>query len=168
MVTANDTQNNSGRNWKTWKIYGGNFASSEAVEKDAEGWVLLDEKTNIGKDQLPAANFATAFFQLSKPSATQYQYFKVEVEALVSGTTQQMAEFAFGNDANRILYRNEQYAEMAAFNVDVLAQRSLVNDYKAALAQLKSCTSISEVGTLVTKLGSLQEKINSRDRKSVV
>lgn len=161
LVTANDTQNNSGRNWKTWKIYGGNFASSEAVEKDAEGWVLLDEKTNIGKDQLPAANFATAFFQLSKPSATQYQYFKVEVESLVSGTTQQMSEFAFGNDANRILYRNEKYAEMAAFNVDVLAQRSLVNDYKAALAQLKSCTSISEVGTLVTKLGSLQEKINS-------
>ena len=103
LVTANDTKNNSGRNWKTWKIYGGNFASSEAVEKDAEGWVLLDEKTYIGKDQLPAANFATAFFQLSKPSATQYQYFKVEVEALVSGTTQQMAEFAFGNYSNRIL-----------------------------------------------------------------
>ena len=161
LTTGNDTDKNPGRNWKNWKVYAGNFASDGDATRDAEGWVLIDEKTNVGTDQLPAGKQVQGFLQLSKPSATKYQYFKLEVETLVSGTTQQMSEFAFGNDANRILYRNEQYAEMAAFNTDMLAQRSLVNDYRAALAELKTCTNVSELGTLVRQLADLQGKINS-------
>ncbi|MGN1257248.1 MAG: hypothetical protein ACI4UA_08820, partial [Bacteroidaceae bacterium] len=123
LTTGNDTKENPGRNWKNWKIYGANFDSEEAATKDAEGWTLIDEKTNIGTDQLPADNFKEAYFYLSKPSTTPYQYFKIEVESLMGGLVQQMADFEFGNDANRILLRNEKYIEMEAFDTGIMAYR---------------------------------------------
>lgn len=162
LTTANDTGKNPGRNWKTWKIYGANFDSEEAVGRDAEGWVMIDEKNNIGTDQLPAANFTDAYFNMSNPSSTAYKYFKIEVEALVNGQTMQMADFEFGNDANRILYRKEKYAEFEeAFNPDVMAYRSYIDDYKQTLEDLKVAASITEIGSYVTKLKGLQDKINT-------
>ncbi|MCI6743646.1 MAG: hypothetical protein MR564_03730, partial [Paraprevotella sp.] len=162
LTTANDTGKNPGRNWKTWKIYGANFDSEEAAGRDAEGWVMIDEKNNIGTDQLPAANFTDAYFNMSNPSSTAYKYFKIEVEALVNGQIMQMADFEFGNDANRILYRNEKYAEFEeTFNPDVMAYRSYIDDYKQTLEDLKAAASITEIGSYVTKLKGLQDKINT-------
>ena len=161
LTTANDTGKNPGRNWKTWKIYGANFDSEEAAGRDAEGWVMIDEKNNIGTDQLPAANFTDAYFNMSNPSSTTYKYFKIEVEALVNGQTMQMADFEFGNDANRILYRNEKYAEFEAFDTEVMAYRSYIDDYKQTLEDLKAAASITEIGSYVTKLKGLQDKINT-------
>lgn len=161
LTTANDTQGNPGRNWKTWKIYGANFDTEEDATRDAEGWVLIDEKNNIGTNQLPAANFTDAYFTLSNPSTTAYQYFRIEVESLAGGTTQQMADFEFGNDANRILYRNEKYAEMAEFDLDVKAYKSFKDDYKSTLASLKSGVSIQEINSCVSTLTDLQNKINT-------
>lgn len=159
LTTANDTDTNGGRNWKTWKIYGGNFDSDEAATKDADGWVLLDEKNNIGTDQLPAAKFADAYFLLSKPSSTLFKYFKIEVESLVNGSTQQMADFEFGNDANRILYRNENYASMSQATLDGVAYKAYIDAYKTGLENLKNSASIAEIGSLVTELKNLQGKI---------
>ncbi len=161
LTTANDTGANPGRNWKTWKIYGANFDSEEAAGRDAEGWVMIDEKNNIGTDQLPAANFTDAYFNMSNPSSTAYKYFKIEVEALVNGQKMQMADFEFGNDANRILYRNEKYAEMETFDTEVMAYRSYIDDYKQTLEDLKAAASITEIGSYVTKLKGLQDKINT-------
>lgn len=162
LTTANDTGKNPGRNWKTWKIYGANFDSEEAAGRDAEGWVMIDEKNNIGTDQLPAANFTDAYFNMSNPSSTAYKYFKIEVEALVNGETMQMADFEFGNDANRILYRNEKYAEFEeTFDTEVMAYRSYIDDYKQTLEDLKAAASITEIGSYVTKLKGLQDKINT-------
>ena len=162
LTTANDTGDNPGRNWKTWKIYGANFDSEEAATKDAEGWTLIDEKKDIDTDQLPGASFTDAYFSLSKPSTTAFKYFKIEVEALKGGNIQQMADFEFGNDANRILYRNEKYAEFEeTFDTEVMAYRSYIDDYKQTLENLKAAASITEIGSYVTKLKGLQDKINT-------
>ena len=159
LTTGGDTGGNPGRNWKNWKIYGANFDSDEAADRDAEGWVLLDEKTNIGTSQLPAANKADAYFLLSQPSATPYRYFKIEVEALANGTTQQMSRFEFGNDANRILFRNEQYEAHADFNTDVVAYKPFIDSYTSNLAALKNSASIVEVSSLLSTLDNLQSQI---------
>ena len=161
LTTANDTQGNPGRNWKNWKIYGANFDSEEQATRDAEGWQLIDEKSNVGTSQLPAANFTDAYFIMSSPSATKYKYFRIEVEALVNGATQQMADFEFGNDANRIVFRNEKYAELATYDLDVVAQKSLKDDYNTSLENLRSAASIQEINSCVSTLNSLQSKIET-------
>ena len=84
------------RNWKAWKIYAANFASDEEATKGAEGWVLIDEKQDIGTDQIPAASFATAKFGLSEDVTEAYSYFKIEVTEILGGTCMQMSEFDFG------------------------------------------------------------------------
>lgn len=162
LTTANDTGGNPGRNWKSWKIYGANFDSEEAATKDAEGWTLIDEKKDIDTDQLPGASFTDAYFSLSKPSTTAFKYFKIEVEALKGGKIQQMADFEFGNDANRILLRNENYAALEeVFDPEVFAYRTYVNDYKSGLENLKYSMSITEIAGYVKKLNDLQDKINA-------
>ena len=104
LTTGNDTGNSPSRNWKSWKIYGCNAkvpsgsADSLYVTRDYSSWTLIDEKTNIGQDRLPAANFAPAYFNFSE-TWTGYKYFKIEVESAYSGTLMQMAEFKFLSDA---------------------------------------------------------------------
>lgn len=159
LTTGGDTGGNPGRNWKNWKIYGANFESENAAERDSKDWVLLDEKSNIGSGQIPAADKADAYFLLSKPSATPYQYYKIEVESFANGTTQQMSRFVFGNDANRILYRNEKYEEYAAYNTDVVAGKALLDSYKSNLNTLKTSANITEIGGLLSTLSSLQPQI---------
>ena len=100
LVTGNDTQNSPGRNWKTWKIYGANPKGDmdDMATRDFTGWKLLDQKTDIGQDQLPAANFAPAYFTFSEGVTTKYKYFKIEVEAAYEGTSIQMSEFRMFTD----------------------------------------------------------------------
>jgi len=94
LITGNDTKSSPGRNWKTWKIYGCNIRGDmdELAVRDFSQWALLDEKTDIGQDQLPADNFAPAYFSFSETPAA-YTYFKIEVEAPYSGDAIQMSEF---------------------------------------------------------------------------
>lgn len=158
LTTANDTGGNPSRNWKNWKIYGANFDNEEQATRDAEGWQLIDEKNNIGTSELPAANFTDAYFTLSNPSSTKYQYYRIEVEALIGGTTQQMADFEFYNDANRILFRNEKYAEMLDFDLTPTAQKSIKDDYNTNLTALSKAASIQEISTYIAALSDLQSK----------
>ena len=43
LVTGNDTGGNPGRNWASWKIYGGNFESDDQAVREGEGWTLIDD-----------------------------------------------------------------------------------------------------------------------------
>lgn len=98
LITGNDTGNGGGtRNWKSWKIYGSTFTDDAEATRDADAWTLLDEKTNIGQDRLPAVNFAPAYFNFSE-TWPGYTHFKIEVESCYSGTVHQMAEFKFLSD----------------------------------------------------------------------
>ena len=95
LITGNDTAGDPGRNWKTWKIYGASIKGNmdDMATREFTGWTLIDQKTDVGQDQLPAANFAPAFFTLSEGVTTKYNYFKIEVEKPYEGGNIQMSEF---------------------------------------------------------------------------
>lgn len=82
LTTADDTGSNSGRNWKSWTLYGSNRADG--------GWVLIDQVKDAG---LPAANHAVSDgFTVDRPGP--YTYYKLVLNAIeVAGTTShQMAD----------------------------------------------------------------------------
>ena len=95
LTIANDTHENTGRNWKKWQIYGGNFASDAEADKDASGWVLLDEKD----ETLPTAQYEKVPFDFSNADGIFYSYFKIVINELSGGWNQymQMGELTFKN-----------------------------------------------------------------------
>ena len=103
LISANDTYRNTGRSWKNWKIYAGNFSSDADATINATGWVLIDSKEdqslNKGKEGEP---YAVNKLNVSETiaSGTYYTYFKIVVEAL-EGTWNdnycQMDGFRFTN-----------------------------------------------------------------------
>ena len=93
LVTGNDTQENTGRNWRTWNVYGGNFTSfSAATDSTVSKWTLLDEREDVSEEYLPMKNFYPATFNFIKGVSQNYMYFMVKVLAAHSGTQQQMSE----------------------------------------------------------------------------
>ena len=162
FITGNDTGNNPSRNFKSWRLYGANFESDEAATREAEGWVEIDVKTNIGQDQLPAANYATAYFYLSNVVAESYQYYKLEIEELYNnGDRFQMAEMALLNQANFYTMRQQYTEEFEAFNLDVVAYQALIDEYNQVLRDLRSATNVSTLATASSRLTALQSEINS-------
>ena len=119
LVTGNDTKDSPGRNWKTWKIYGANIKGDmdDMATRDFTGWKLIDQKSDIGQDQLPGANFTSAFFNFSEGVTTKYKYFKIEVEAAYDGGSIQMSEFKFLSD--------EEYAAKRQEYVDALTEAGM-------------------------------------------
>ena len=166
LITGNDTGNNPSRNWKSWKLYAGNFESDEAATRDAEGWVVIDEKVNIGTDQLPAANIATAYFYLSAAPAVAYQYYRLEIEELMNnGDRFQMGDMSLFNQANFYTMRQEYTEQYEAFSLDVVAQQSLIDEYNKVLRELRSATNVATLGTASTRLDELQTQINTSVEK---
>ena len=96
LKIANDTEGSPGRNWKSWRIFGGNFASDEEAVNGAEGWVLIDQKVD---QQMTTKQFAEVQFDLSQPDGKFYSYFMIVVDAICSnpnwGAYCQMDEFWF-------------------------------------------------------------------------
>ena len=160
LVTANDTQQYSDRNWKTWKIYGANFDSDEAATREAEGWTLVDSKENIGPDQLPAANFTEAFFELSEKSTEKYLYFRLEIEACVGANPyMQMAEFFFGEEEKFNSISKSRYDAANAFEYPEYYQKNLATKYKAAVRSLRYAENIFEVAQYDKECKDLQSQI---------
>ena len=166
LITGNDTGKNPSRNWKSWKLYAGNFESDEAATRDAEGWVVIDEKVNIGTDQLPAANIATAYFYLSAAPAVAYQYYRLEIEELMNnGDRFQMGDMSLFNQANFYTMRQEYTELYEAFSLDVVAQQSLIDEYNKVLRELRSAANVATLGTASTRLDELQTQINTSVEK---
>ena len=166
LITGNDTGKNPSRNWKSWKLYAGNFESDEAATRDAEGWVVIDEKVNIGTDQLPAANIATAYFYLSAAPAVAYQYYRLEIEELMNnGDRFQMGDMSLFNQANFYTMRQEYTEQYEAFSLDVVAQQSLIDEYNKVLRELRSAANVATLGTASSRLDELQTQINTSVEK---
>ena len=102
LVTANDTGGAPGRNWASWKIFGGNFeADADAVRGDiddpgATGWTLLDDKED---EPLPAANFTPTTLEFDYAGTETFQYFWIEITKSVAEADVylQMAEWGLGS-----------------------------------------------------------------------
>lgn len=160
LTTANDTQQYSGRNWKQWQIYGMNADSDDAVKRDSEGWVALDKKYNVGRDQLPAANFTQVFFTLSEGSETEYRYFKLELDQIMtSGDYMQMAEFALGDQYTLVL----DLAAIASsaesdFDPDIFAEKAQLDKMVEIIANVRACTDPAQLGSLRTAVDN-QKKV---------
>ena len=166
LTTANDTQANSGRNWKQWQLYGMNAVDEASVTRDAEGWVLLDDKANVpagtGLNQLPAANYTQALFTLSEENTTEYRYFKVELDQVVTSGLQQMSELSLGDVYTVILDRSAiAEAATAAFNSDLFAEKALLDQMESLIAQLNACEDPVELGQLSSAIDELKAKINA-------
>ncbi len=162
LTTANDTQQYSGRNWKQWQIYGMNAASDEEVTRSSEKWVALDKKYNVGTDQLPAANYTQAFFTLSEANDTEYRYFKVELDQIVSsGDYMQMAEFALGDQYTLALDIATLVASAEEnFDPETFAEKAQLDKMEEIIANVKACTDPAQLGSLRTSIDSQIEAIN--------
>lgn len=161
LITANDTGKNPGRNWKTWRIYAANFDSDEEAVNESEQWVLIDEKLNVGTDQLPGESYKSAYFYLSAAPTQQYSYFKIEISEIVSGSTMQMAEFSFGNQANFFQMREEYLDEFTyAVDFEQPAYRSLIEQYQEDLQKLEKTSSLSALASLYNELTELVTQIS--------
>ena len=166
LTTANDTQANPGRNWKQWQIYGMNAVDESLVTRDADGWVLLDDKANVpagtGLNELPAANYTQAYFTLSEANTTEYRYFKVELDQVVSSGLMQMSELSFGDIYTVILDRTAiAEAATADFNPDLFAEKALLDQMESLIAQVNACTDPVELSQLSAAVDAKKAEINA-------
>ena len=112
---ANDTNTNTGRNWKSWKIYGGNFASDEEAKADGAAWNLIDTQTDV---QLSTDQYAECPITVSGEDKSFYTYFKIIVEQLVNpGDYMQMDEFWFSEYTVDTSAFDEQIAKCKDFDL---------------------------------------------------
>ena len=139
LTTANDTQS-SGRNWKQWQIYGMNADSDDDVTRESGNWVTLDKKYNIGPDQLPNANYASAEFFLSEENTTPYRYFKIEIDKTISSTyCMQMADFLLDGIFTYISFTDANVKAICISNWDA------DKDGELSIGEVTAVTSLGEV-----------------------
>lgn len=156
LITGNDTGPSGDRNWKQWQIYGMNASSDADVTRESGNWVLLDEKENIGPDQLPAANYALAYFAPSVENTTAYKYFKIEIDKVKNAGDEngwalmQMSEFALG-DQQSLNVEKASVIEGIGFDPDVFAEKALLDEMEAILAQINACEDPAVLGELNTQ-----------------
>ena len=142
LTTGNDTQNNWGRNWKTWHIYGANFDGDGEATKDAEGWVLIDEKENVGQDRLHPVNAEPSYFGFSTETTVEYKYYKVVVYSAYSGSAIQMNELYFGTEDEFEVIKDEYIAAANEFDYDVTAEQKLIDEYEAVIEEIDECVNM--------------------------
>ena len=108
LITGNDTGSNPGRNWASWKIFGGNFDNDEAAVRNGEGWTLIDDRED---EPLPAESFATKDLDFNQSDGnTAYQYFWIEITKSVDGGDiyLQMSEWGLGTYGSFLQWQEEQ------------------------------------------------------------
>lgn len=97
LVTGYDTGSYPGRNWASWKIYGGNFDSDEFAVREGEGWTLIDERED---EPLPAENYGTKDLNFNRADGTTaYKYYWIEIAKTVANSDIyiQMSEWGLGS-----------------------------------------------------------------------
>ena len=157
LTTANDTGNSPGRNWKKWRIFGMNGSSDPS--RSSDGWVLIDDKANIGRDQLAAANYTDCYFTLSEGNATAYKYFRVEIDECADASTyMQMGEFALG-DAYTLAIARNAIIEGFGFDPDAFAEKALLEQMAEFIESIGACEDPKELGTLNAQGNELKNQI---------
>ena len=161
LTTGKDTKQYPGRNWKSWKIYGANFETLEAATRDAEGWVLLDSRENVGQDLFPAENLSPAAFAFSNfPDGLDktYYYFKVELTEAYDGTAYQMTELEFLTKQQVEDTRSSFLAEFDDFDVESLVIEASMADAKAEfVAKMEELKTTNDVVAMSKAFNAMKE-----------
>ena len=142
LTTGNDTGSYQDRNWGTWYIYGANFEGDAQATKDAEGWVLIDAKENIGKDRLHPVNAEPSYFGFSTETTEKYTYYKVVVTKAFKGDAIQMNELHFGTAEEFEEIKNDYQSAAYEFDTDITAEQSLIDKYKVAVEAFDECANM--------------------------
>lgn len=96
--TANDSSQSSGaRNPKAWTLSGCNDYNE--TDKTGGTWVTIHEVTGAKtEDALPVANETEKSYSFAE-SEYSYQYFKLNITGIKSGSTMQLGDFSLTYDA---------------------------------------------------------------------
>ena len=141
LLTAWDAQSWAGRNWKDWTIKGGNFATMDAAQRSAEGWIMIDSRTNVGQDLLPAKNGHLAPFGVNGTFTDEYDYFLVEVtNCFNNGTQIQMNELILGTEEEFNKTKADYMTELNAYVVPDIASAQQKQDYADAKTAVQNAT----------------------------
>ncbi|MBO7119544.1 MAG: hypothetical protein J6W03_04425 [Bacteroidaceae bacterium] len=138
LVTGGDTYSQTGRNWKTWSVYGANFSAFADATADATAWVELDKRENIDTKYLPNENNYPAAFDFNQGVTEPYLYYMVKVFASAGGTQQQMNEMYLCTQDEFEAIREplvDEFEDFAA-TLDALVVESSVEADKAEFATL--------------------------------
>ena len=164
LVTGGDTQTQNKRNWKTWKVFGGNFASQAEATRSAEGWVVLDDREDISTDYLPNKNNYPATLKFTNGVSEAYSYYKVEVYAS-GGSQQQMSEIYLCTQEDFEAIRQpliDGLAEFAAGLDDLVVEADKVADketFAAKYETLKTTTDADQLTILYNELVALKDAL---------
>ncbi|MBR6032657.1 MAG: hypothetical protein IKP36_11985 [Bacteroidaceae bacterium] len=161
LTTGNDTQAYYGRNWGTWYIYGANFEGDGDATKDAEGWVLIDAKENIGQDRLHPVNNQPSYFGFSTETTEEYTYYKVVVTKAYEGSAIQMNELHFGTEEEFDEIKDEYIGQANEFDYDVVAEQALIDAYEEAVGSIEDCTNMEALFRVNYYLEDLRERITA-------
>ena len=112
LTTGNDTQTNSVRNPKIWKVYGKVSAGDD--------WTVIDSRNieTVQADALPAANTTDKTYSMTS-NTTSYQYFRFEVSSIVGKSTSnndwtfQLAEMQLFGTVDEAVQHNMAYATIS-------------------------------------------------------
>lgn len=162
LTTGNDTGTYQDRNWGTWYIYGANFEGDAQATKDAEGWVLIDSKENIGKDRLHPVNSQPSYFGFSSETTDEYTYYKVVVTKAFKGDAIQMNELHFGTAEEFDVIKDDY--QNAAYEFDtnnIIAEQTLINKYLAAIAAIDDCSNMEALFRANYALETLRDSIKT-------
>ena len=159
LTTGNDTGTYQDRNWGTWYIYGANFEGDGAATKDAEGWVLIDAKENIGKDRLHPVDAEESYFGFSTETTVPYTYYKIVVTKAFAGSAIQMNEIHFGTETEFEEIKDQYIAKANEFDYDVVAEQTLLDQYGAAITDIDECLNMEALFRANYAIETLQEQI---------
>ena len=159
LTTGNDTGTYQDRNWGTWYIYGANFEGDGAATKDAEGWVLIDAKENIGKDRLHPVDAEESYFGFSTETTVPYTYYKIVVTKAFAGDAIQMNEIHFGTETEFEEIKDQYIAKANEFDYDVVAEQALIDAYEEAISDIDECHNMEVLFRANYAIETLQEQI---------
>lgn len=93
LTTCDDTVTHPERNWKSWRIYGANFANDSDAVQFSSSWNLITSVTD--DDKLQAAKWTSYYYNLDA-AAAPYMYYMISVTPKESAGYIQMSRFRLG------------------------------------------------------------------------
>ena len=170
LTTGGDCNPYTGRNWKDWTVFGGNFvddAAAKAAARSTEGgWVALDvrQDDNVLEDK----NTTDYTFEMNSVDTQNfYTYYLIKVTATKGAGWMQMGEFAFKDYTVDTSAYDAVISSAKNFNTSA-ADAALQGEYAAlvgTLDALKTAAAASgnfdQLDAAIANVTKLQGYINS-------